>query len=212
MLEEVKTSGGWSWAHAHIHTYTYILILLGCLCACLTQLGISLSQLPPQSFPFHYPSVHKQINLLSTCWRWAPPVREPFSVWWMGWGRGRDAGGHVGRAEWEIWWRHFSWEGAIEVPSSLPAAWRETAVQEKQRWSCTPFRLCNYSSGILVCKNKGYNTLLRASTLSLGLTWKTGNKDLSETKGWVAVSSLMLQYETWKPRGDQNTRNSSAIL
>lgn len=57
----------------------------------------------------------------------------------MGWGRGRGGvGGYVGIAGQAIRWRLFSREGAIEQPGSLLAAWRETAVQEKQRWLSDP--------------------------------------------------------------------------
>ena len=38
-------------------------------------------------------------------------------------GRGRVVVKDVGRVGWEIQWRLFSWEGAIEQPSSLLVAW-----------------------------------------------------------------------------------------
>lgn len=86
------------------HTNKQTLTPRGCLSACLsgcrrdsvihtnanTHLGISLPRLPPLSFPFllaparsprtPFASKYKQINLPSTCWRRAWPVRGILSV------------------------------------------------------------------------------------------------------------------------------------
>lgn len=92
-----------------------------------------------------FANIHKQINLTSTCWRWAWSVRGILSVM-------NGLGGKEGRAVWEgcmsrvrraVQWCLFSCGGAFQQRCSLPVdsggnrCWGKTKTT---LWSCTcPF-------------------------------------------------------------------------
>lgn len=102
------------------------------------------------SFCSLFASVHKQINLPSTCWRWARAGVEAFWVWWIGRGGRGDASeeqdGRFGGTS-------SSW-GVIEQPCSLLVASGGNCCsgdkKEKEKEALSS--LCNSSSTQLLSR------------------------------------------------------------